>query len=159
MCRWATSQAHASRRVVFVPSSRWLPPSVWDGIDMIPNDAFLHNQGPLARVWLAAHWERKLSKTQFLQTSIPSNVDMIVDEDEGQIALRLSGQLLLGFARIYSRKAKYLQDDCSDMLLRIKVAFRGSAVIDLSQEQLHVSRAAITLPDMFSPMDLSLIHI
>lgn len=154
MCRWATSQAHASRRVVFVPSSRWLPPSVWDGIDMIPNDAFLHNQGPLARVWLAAHWERKLSKTQFLQTSIPSNVDMIVDEDEGQIALRLSGQLLLGFARIYSRKAKYLQDDCSDMLLRIKVAFRGSAVIDLSQEQLHVSRAAITLPDMFSPMDL-----
>ena len=79
MCRWATSQAHASRRVVFVPSSRWLPPSVWDGIDMIPNDAFLHNQGPLARVWLAAHWERKLSKTQFLQTSIPSNVDMIVD--------------------------------------------------------------------------------
>ena len=154
MCRWATSQAHASRRVVFVPSSRWLPPSVWDGIDMIPNDAFLHNQGPLARVWLAAHWERKLSKTQFLQTSIPSNVDMIVDEDQGQIALRLSGQLLLGFARIYSRKAKYLQDDCSDMLLRIKVAFRGSAVIDLSQEQLHVSRAAITLPDMFSPMDL-----
>ena len=77
---------------------------------MISNDAFLHKQGPLARVWIAAHWERKLSKSQFLQTPIPSNVDMIVEEDEGHVALRLSGQLLLGFARIYSRKAKYLQD-------------------------------------------------
>lgn len=121
---------------------------------MLPNDAFLHKQGPLARVWLAAHWERKLSKTQLLQTPIPSNVDVIVDEDEGHVALRLSGQLLLGFARIYSRKAKYLQDDCSDMLLRIKVAFRGSAVIDLSHEQLHISRGTITLPDVFSPGDM-----
>lgn len=121
---------------------------------MISNDAFLHKQGPLARVWIAAHWERKLSKSQFLQTPIPSNVDMIVEEDEGHVALRLSGQLLLGFARIYSRKAKYLQDDCSDALLRIKVAFRGTAVIDLSHEQLHVSRTALTLPDVYSPIDL-----
>ena len=53
---------------------------------MISNDAFLHKQGPLARVWIAAHWERKLSKSQFLQTPIPSNVDMIVEEDEGHVA-------------------------------------------------------------------------
>ena len=152
-CRESSTRVE-TRRVL--TSLRLLPPSAWDAINMIPNDVFLHKQGPLARVWLAAHWERKLSKTQFLQTPIPSNVDLIMDEDQGQIALRLSGQLLLGFARIYSRKAKYLQDDCSDMLLRVKVAFRGSAVIDLSHEQLHVSRATITLPDTFSPMDLLL---
>ena len=37
------------------------------------------------------------------------------------MALRLSGQLLLGVVRIYSRKAKYLLDDCNDALLRIKM--------------------------------------
>lgn len=38
------------------------------------------------------------------------------------MALRLSGQLLLGVVRIYSRKAKYLLDDCNEALLKIKMA-------------------------------------
>ena len=37
------------------------------------------------------------------------------------MALRLSGQLLLGVVRIYSRKAKYLLDDCNEALLKIKL--------------------------------------
>ena len=37
------------------------------------------------------------------------------------MALRLSGQLLLGVVRIYSRKAKYLLDDCNEALLKIKM--------------------------------------
>lgn len=125
---------------------------------MVTLDAILHKQGPLSRIWLAAHWDRKLSKSQLLQTNIPSSIDILVgnDDDEAPVTLRISGQLLLGLARVYSRKAKYLQDDCSDALLRIKVAFRGSTVVDLSHEQLHSSRAAITLPDMYTPTDLLL---
>lgn len=124
---------------------------------MMSHDVILHKQGPLSRVWIAAHWDRKLSKSQLLQTSIPSSIDVLVgDGDEAPMTLRISGQLLLGLARIYSRKAKYLQDDCSDALLRIKVAFRGTAVVDLSHEQLHGARAAITLPDVYTPMDLLL---
>ena len=37
------------------------------------------------------------------------------------MALRLSGQLLLGVVRIYGRKAKYLLDDCNEALLKIKM--------------------------------------
>lgn len=37
------------------------------------------------------------------------------------MALRLSGQLLLGVVRIYSRKAKYLLEDCNEALLKIKM--------------------------------------
>ena len=37
------------------------------------------------------------------------------------MALRLSGQLLLGVVRIYSRKARYLLDDCNEALLKIKM--------------------------------------
>ena len=37
-------------------------------------ESILAKKGPLAKVWLAAHWERKLSKTQFLQANIQSSV-------------------------------------------------------------------------------------
>ncbi|CAJ0768530.1 11863_t:CDS:2, partial [Entrophospora sp. SA101] len=41
---------------------------------MFYSEAILSKKGPLAKVWLAAHWERKLSKTQFLQTNIQTSV-------------------------------------------------------------------------------------
>lgn len=37
------------------------------------------------------------------------------------MALRLSGQLLLGVTRIYSRKARYLLEDCNEALVKIKM--------------------------------------
>ena len=77
-------------------------------------------QGPLAKVWLAAH-ERKLTKAQLLQTSITRSTQAIVEQDEAPLALRLSGQLLLGVVRIYSRKARYLLDDCNEALMKIKL--------------------------------------
>jgi cohesin complex subunit SCC1 len=84
--------------------------------------------------------ERKLSKTQTLQTDIEQSVgqflmctipvcmlltnplaDAIMGQEIEVMALRLSGQLLLGVVRIYSRKAKYLLDDCNEALLKIKM--------------------------------------
>ena len=42
------------------------------------------------------------------------------------LALRVSGQLLLGLARIYSRKVTFLFADCSDALSKIQsVSLRG----------------------------------
>lgn len=38
------------------------------------SDSALAKKGPLARVWLAAHWEKKLSKTLCLQTNIENSV-------------------------------------------------------------------------------------
>lgn len=37
------------------------------------------------------------------------------------MALRMTGHLLLGVARIYSRKVKYLLTDCSEALVKIKL--------------------------------------
>ena len=39
------------------------------------------------------------------------------------MALRLSGQLLLGVVRIYSRKARYLLDDCNEALMKLKMVW------------------------------------
>ncbi|CAH7674487.1 Rec8 like protein-domain-containing protein [Phakopsora pachyrhizi] len=79
----------------------------------------LSKRGPLAKVWLAAHVERKVSKAQTLQTSIPGTVTVILEPTSTSVstpplALRLSGQLLLGIARIYSKQTKYLLEDCNE---------------------------------------------
>ncbi|KAF9109068.1 sister chromatid cohesion protein 1 [Mortierella sp. AM989] len=137
---------------------------------MFYSEAILSKKGPLAKVWLAAHWERKLTKNQFLQTNLHSSVDAIMGADQVPMALRLSGQLLLGVARIYSRKTKYLLEDCNEALVKIKVAFRSDANIhgdsnlltfdghtaDLSADQARAAAAfnAITAPDAMTEFDL-----
>ncbi len=45
--------------------------------------------------------------------------DTIVDPEQ-PLALRLSGQLLLGVVKIYSKKVGYLFDDCSSAVLKIQ---------------------------------------
>lgn len=35
-------------------------------------------------------------------------------QEDGPVTLRLSGQLMLGVTRIYSRKAQYLFEDCKE---------------------------------------------
>lgn len=50
------------------------------------SEAILSRRGPLAKVWLAAHMERKLSKTQTLQTDIEQSVGTFsasMREEEG----------------------------------------------------------------------------
>lgn len=88
---------------------------------MFYSETLLSKTGPLARVWLSANLERKLSKSHILQSDIESSVSAIVDQGQAPMALRLSGQLLLGVVRIYSRKARYLLDDCNEALMKIKM--------------------------------------
>lgn len=113
---------------------------------------FCSQRGPLARVWLAATLERKVSKQNFLAASIPQSVEAIVgDATMVPIALRLSGQLLLGVARMYSRKAKYLMDDATETLSKVRLAFRAagsnSREVDMAADQQTASRNAITLQE------------
>ncbi|KAF2268618.1 hypothetical protein CC78DRAFT_379161 [Lojkania enalia] len=116
----------------------------------------LSMSGPLARVWLAANIEKKLSKPQVLQDKIVDDIKVITRPEVagGPMALRLSGQLLLGVVRIYSRKARYLLDDCNEALARIRTAFRPGNV-DLSANQSHIANpASLTLPDAITEIDL-----
>jgi cohesin complex subunit SCC1 len=87
---------------------------------MFYSDTLLSKTGPLARVWLASNMERKLSKKDCLSSNLESSIEVMVDTG-APMALRLSGQLLLGVVRIYSRKARYLLEDCNEALLKIKM--------------------------------------
>lgn len=88
---------------------------------MFYSESLLSKTGPLARVWLSANIERRLSKNHVLQTNVKDSVDAIVMPNQAPLALRLTGQLLLGVARIYRRKAIYLLDDCNEALIKIKM--------------------------------------
>ncbi|KNE70936.1 hypothetical protein AMAG_15026 [Allomyces macrogynus ATCC 38327] len=112
-------------------------------------DVALHRRGPLAKVWLAAHYDKKLSKKDIVHASIPKSVAAIqADAALPAAALRLTGQLLVGVVRIYSRKAKYLLDECHDAKLAIQLAFKPGAVnVDLPADQHRAAQQNITLAD------------
>ena len=100
---------------------------------MFYTEAVLTKQGPLARIWLAAHWDKKLTKAVVFDTDLESACESVVNPSV-KLALRTSGHLLLGVVRIYNRKAKYLLADCNDAFVKIKLAFRaGQSNIDLPE--------------------------
>lgn len=110
---------------------------------MFYSQIILAKKGPLGKIWLAAHWDKKLSKQQIFTADIQSSVDSIVNP-QVPLALRVSGHLLLGVVRIYSRKVKYLFTDCSEALVKIKLAFRPG-VVDLPANNQLASAHAINV--------------
>ncbi|KKA28665.1 hypothetical protein TD95_004559 [Thielaviopsis punctulata] len=120
---------------------------------MFYSETLLQKSGPLARVWLSANLERKLSKTHILQSDLGESIEAIITPSQAPMALRLSGQLLLGVVRIYSRKARYLLDDCNEALVKIKMAFRSSGNNDLTTTLHAPNREALMLPDKITQYD------
>uniref|UniRef100_UPI00358E1EC5 double-strand-break repair protein rad21 homolog isoform X2 n=1 Tax=Myxine glutinosa TaxID=7769 RepID=UPI00358E1EC5 len=111
----------------------------------------LSKRGPLAKIWLAAHWDKKLTKAHVFECNLESSVESIISP-KVKMALRTSGHLLLGVVRIYSRKAKYLLADCNEAFVKIKMAFRPG-VVDLPEENREAAYNAITLPEEFHDFD------
>lgn len=104
---------------------------------MFYSQIILAKKGPLGKIWLAAHWgDKKLARHQIFATDIAESVDNIV-HPQVPLALRVSGHLLLGVVRIYSRKVKYLVHDCHEAMVKIKMAFRpgpsDAPAVDLPQ--------------------------
>uniref|UniRef100_A0A1I7T3P8 Rad21_Rec8_N domain-containing protein n=1 Tax=Caenorhabditis tropicalis TaxID=1561998 RepID=A0A1I7T3P8_9PELO len=83
----------------------------------------LAKKGPLAKIWLAAHWEKKLTKAQIYETDVPQAIEEVI-RPKVKMALRTVGHLLLGIVRIYSKKTRYLLADTNEAYLKMKVNFR-----------------------------------
>lgn len=121
---------------------------------MFYSQIILAKKGPLGKVWLAAHWgDKKITRPQIFSTDIATSVDSIVNPTV-PLALRVSGHLLLGVVRIYSRKVRYLMHDCHEAMVKIKMAFRpeggvnsmggkggeGMVVVDMDPNQIKGKR-------------------
>lgn len=124
---------------------------------MFYSEELLSRSGALGQVWLAANMEKKLSRAEFLKTDITSSVHTIVDDSGVPLALRLSGQLLLGVVRIYNKKTIYLMEDCNEALLKLKMAFRAGNV-DMDKSTVAVAKThTLTLQNKITDLDLLLL--
>ncbi|CAG9461382.1 unnamed protein product [Pedinophyceae sp. YPF-701] len=109
----------------------------------------LAKKGPLGAIWIASHLDRKLKRQDVYGADLESAVETII-HPEAPLALRLSGQLLLGAARIYAKKVAFLYQDCTAVLASVRRAFHkasAAAAIDLPEAQRGGHSQAITLPE------------
>ena len=113
---------------------------------MFYSDTILARKGPLASIWLAAHWDRRLTKNQIMATDVSGSLNQVMSGSLPPMALRLSGQLLLGASKIYHRKAQYLLGDCTDALTRLRLAAVSAEEVDLPAEQAKAAPNIITNP-------------
>lgn len=127
---------------------------------MFYSQIILHKKGPLGKVWLAAHWgDKKLGRPQIFAVDLSASVDSIV-HPQVPLALRVSGHLLLGVVRIYSRKVKYLMNDAQEAMVKIKMAFSSStsaAAIDMvprSSDYLNIAGFEEDYQNMAVDMDM-----
>eukprot|EP00758_Cryptobia_borreli_P004511 Tbor_TRINITY_DN4421_c0_g1::TRINITY_DN4421_c0_g1_i1::g.7912::m.7912 len=81
----------------------------------------LTNKGPLAKIWLAAHWDKKLTRNDVKVIDLNQTVVQIVDPAV-PIALRTSGELLIGVVRIYALKVKHLWKDATEATNLLRAA-------------------------------------
>nr|GEU67107.1 putative reverse transcriptase domain-containing protein [Tanacetum cinerariifolium] len=105
-------------------------------------------KGPLGTVWCAAHLQNRLKKSNYITINIPNTVEQIMNP-QVPIALRMSGHLLLGVVRIYSKKVEYLQHDYNVLSIDISKAY-AYADINLPQDANQARFESITLPDNFA---------
>lgn len=76
-------------------------------------------------MWLAAHCEHKLTKANVIAHSILDSVSAVKDS-KTVMALRISGHLLLGVAKLYLSKAVFLGEEVAEALQQL--AQGGEAV-------------------------------
>lgn len=116
---------------------------------MFYSDSILCRKGPLAAIWLAAHWERKLTKQQITNADITASIQEL--DHMPPMALRLKGQLLLGMTRIYGKKAMYLTEDCNEAIDRMKdhipnqsAASENTSTVNFSNDSTAISLQGLT---------------
>ncbi|GFP93120.1 sister chromatid cohesion 1 protein 3 [Phtheirospermum japonicum] len=121
---------------------------------MFYSHTFLARKGPLGTVWCAAHLQHKLKKSHYIATNVPSTVQRIMFP-EVPIALRMSGHLLLGVVRIYSKQVDYLYEDCNEIRITINRVFT-TVNVNLPHDATHAPPHSVTLPEKldFDALDL-----
>lgn len=81
----------------------------------------LTKKGPLAKIWLAAHWDKKLTRSEIRAIDLNQTIVHII-QPVVPIALRTSGELLIGVVRVYALKVKQLLKDATDATILLRTA-------------------------------------
>jgi cohesin complex subunit SCC1 len=138
----------SSSNTTHKPASVYVPfPWHTSPLTIRPPNHILSLSSPTNHISHFIFWQKK---TFFLPAPTPT--ESIINP-EAPLALRLSGQLMLGVVRIYGRKVNYLFQDCSEALVKVKQAFRADTV-DLPADGDTAPLGVITLPDNYDDLEL-----
>ena len=82
-------------------------------------------------MWLAAHCEHKLTKANVIAHSILDSVTAVKDS-KTVMALRISGHLLLGVAKLYLSKSVFLGEEVTEALAQLTQGVESVEVVPSS---------------------------
>lgn len=99
--------------------------------------------GEWGKVWLAAHWDRKLKKQDYIEANLRALLDAFYAR-RAIISLRTIGHLLLGACKIYARKCLYFEEESVEVRTRLMLAFSNPAERPAGEEKRSKDRAAAT---------------
>eukprot|EP00756_Hemistasia_phaeocysticola_P041280 Hpha_TRINITY_DN16906_c1_g8::TRINITY_DN16906_c1_g8_i2::g.55256::m.55256 len=86
---------------------------------MFFNSFVLTKRGPLARIWLAAHWDKRLTKQEIQLIDLTEVVVQVMKPDIA-ISCRTHGELLLGCVKVFHNKVHLLLKDAQETKLHLK---------------------------------------
>lgn len=103
----------------------------------------LTKKGPLAKIWLAAHWDKKLTKNEVQVVNLRQTIVHII-HPVVPIAIRTSGELLIGVVRIYALKVKHLLREASAVSVQLLMTGTGKkAALVLDKKESTKNNAKI----------------
>lgn len=82
--------------------------------------------GDWGKVWLAAHWDKKLKKQDYLEIDLRKLVISWIAK-RALMSLRATGHLLVGACKVYARKASLYEDEAQEVKTKLMMAFSSSA--------------------------------
>lgn len=103
----------------------------------------LARKDSLATIWLAAHWDKKLTRQDLQKIDLNQSVIQIV-HPEVPIALRTSGELLVGVVRVYALKVKHLLKDATDATMTV---LRTGTVLVSSKGEILSGKGGVKAAD------------
>jgi hypothetical protein len=103
---------------------------------------FLSHVGPEGRLWkawVAAHWERRLKRQDYLNADIPGTIAHARQHID-IIPLRCLGHLLVGFCRLLLRRVVLYDDRVEEVRVSLQMSreIPVPAVLPLSKEALTI---------------------
>jgi hypothetical protein len=78
--------------------------------------------GQWGKVWLAAHFDKKLKKEDFMEANIPDLCHSILKNSK-KLTLRYMGNFLLGLCKVYAKQSYYFEEHGRELHDSLMMAF------------------------------------
>eukprot|EP00929_Paragymnodinium_shiwhaense_P083804 TRINITY_DN44773_c0_g1_i1.p1 TRINITY_DN44773_c0_g1~~TRINITY_DN44773_c0_g1_i1.p1 ORF type:complete len:695 (-),score=161.08 TRINITY_DN44773_c0_g1_i1:47-2131(-) len=91
-------------------------------------------KGRLWKAWVAAHWERRLRRQDYLTADVKGGI-AFMSEKLGSITLACVGHLLLGFCRLLAWQGRFLDDQAHEVRTALRLSLESSSALPVVPKQ------------------------